>query len=387
MKHVDELDVNDLLVRAADEVGTADYGDRSFVKPMTVLLESIGAEEHLTKAGALNVQSRVLELLRNRLRVERDLTMHPEILAENVSDPIVIIGLPRTGTTKLHRLIAADPSFQALPLWFLLNPAPIAGSQADGPEPRIELARGKVAGLQQIPELFAGHPLEPEEADEEYHLLEMTFESLANMLIAPCSAYAKWWPQQPRQEAYVYLHRLLQYRQWQDGGRRGRPMILKTPAHLGNLDLIYATFPNATVVHCHRDPSAVLASILRLIELAYSFSSDAVDLPKLGKQILDFFSSEMTRNLLQRKLLGEGQVIIDVDFQQICDDPLGVVRNIYARHGCDLLPSSRALMISWLENNPQHKYGKYSYALEDYGLTRQVVAEAFSEYLKAFGPR
>ena len=215
--------------------------------------------------------------------------------------------------------------------------------------------------------------------------MQLTFESMGTMWRARCPSYLTWWQAQPRKRPYDYLRQMVQYLQWQHGGRRGRPLVLKTQAHTGNPDVLYATFPDATLVQTHRDPCAALASSMRLQEMSRQMTSDDVDPHELGATQLAFFAGEMARNLAQRDLFAPEQQIIDVAFRDICADPIDVVRDIYQRQGKELSTEGEAAMKAWERDNPQHKGGKFRYALEDYGLTADEVRSAFSPYLERYG--
>ena len=384
----EDLDAGRLRSKASEIAGLDDYGDESFLEPMGRWLEALVAEAHLTPTGFMGWHFEVVNLLVNRLRFEDDLKKHPEILEEDVSDPIVVVGLARTGTTKLQRMLSADPSMQKLAFWRLANLAPLPTNDSSGPDPRIAIAHEQLAALElRRPEIMAAHVVAAEEAEEDLLLMEMTFECLLAMTRSRCPSYVDWWLAQPRQRPYTYLHRAVQYLQWQDGGRRGRPWVLKTPAHLGNLDVVFATFPNATVVHCHRDPVVVMGSTTRLTELSYRSRSDEVDMEELGDRCLSFFADEMNRNLDQRELLRNGQHVVDATFADICDDPIGLIRGIHQIRGSELSAEAEARMLQWSANNPQHSHGKFSYSLEDYGVTPQRVERSFARYLDRFGAR
>ena len=380
-----DLDAGRLLAKATEVAGLADYGDGGFVEPMTVWLHSVVTEGGLSATGLLGLQAEVIGFLVNRLRFEADRQRHPEILDEDVSDPTVILGLARTGSTKLHRMLAADPRSQKLPLWRLMNPAPFPDADPVEPDPRIAVAVAQLSRIQENTDAAASHPMSAHEAEEEYFLLKLTFESMGNMWRAQCPSFVRWWQAQPRQRPYDYLRRMVQYLQWQDGGRRGRPLVLKAPAHTGNPDILLATFPHATLVQTHRDPCVALASSMRLQEISLRMSSEHVDLEALGENQLSYFAGEMARNLQKRDELPQENQIVDVAFRDICNDPIGVVRDIYGHQGKELSPEAEASMVAWERNNPQHKDGRFSYALEDYGMTRDRVEAAFGPYLERFG--
>jgi hypothetical protein len=177
------LDLQRLMTDVSEQEGLADYGDPIFVEPMARMLDSVLTEARLNQAGALGLEFDARRWLANRLRMRADVTRHPEILEEDVSDPIVLVGVPRTGTTKLHRVLARDPGIQSIPFWQILNPAPFPGIAAEDPDPRILMARQMVEAMAaHAPDILELHPFAAEEPEEEIVLLEMTGRALSSVL-------------------------------------------------------------------------------------------------------------------------------------------------------------------------------------------------------------
>lgn len=372
------------MSEASEATGLDDYGDDRFVEPMTRYLESAVDEGGLNQLGAMSLQADVHRWLVNRLRWQRDLSCHPEIRAETVSSPIFITGLARTGTTKLHRMLARDPDNQAIPLWRNLNPAP--DSLADpGEDNRLAVARGMATALAEMsPDFRALHPMVAEEPEEEVILLQMGFRSAGSGLLLRVPSYFEWLVEQPQQPMYTELAELLQYLQWQDRSPTARPWVLKTPLHLGRIDALFDVFPNATVVHCHRDLLSTMASFCRLIEAARLMRSDTAERAELGAFLLEWASEEWNRNLDQRDQIDRESQIIDVEYDAIRNDATGVIASIYRARGGELSVPAAERMNSWESDNPQHGYGSYTYSLEDYGVTSKAVAEAFHRYTERF---
>jgi hypothetical protein len=240
------------LIAAAAATGLR-YHDRQFAEPLRRFVESVDAEANLSDQGLAGFTQDISRLLSNRLLIDAAIAARPEILDEDVRDPIVITGLPRTGTTKLQKVLAASPGYQWLPLWKALFPAPIAPPGTD-PDPRVTITDEQSAlTFDLFPDLMAAHPMSTHEPEEEVLLLQLSFRVPTNGWFYRAPSYVRWVEQQDQTPAYADLRRTLQLLQWQDGGRRDRPWVLKSPAHLGGLRLIFEAFPNATVVHCHRD--------------------------------------------------------------------------------------------------------------------------------------
>ena len=388
----EKFSVVDMLAQASAETGLDDFGEEEFREALMRLVDSTNNDVILSTLGAAAFRSDVQRILVNRLRFADDLKRHPEILEEDVSDPIVILGLPRTGTTKLQRFMSADPDVQRLEYWRLLNPAPFPNTSAGAEDPRIEVARQAIGMMAKLmPKWMDSHPTAAEEVDEDVFLQLFTFKCIVLYMFRPVPSYQDWMATQSLRGTYRYTKQLLQYLQWQDGGQGGkcggRPWILKTPIHLGTTDLIVEQFPKATLVFTHRDLHQVIPSHCRLMESIRGLYSDTVDLHEIGRSCLGVFSTEMEKHLRLRDRMGSRLPILDIQYEQVRDDPIGVIREIYGRAGRNLTPQREQAMLDWEKNHPQHYGGSYSYRLEDYGLTHAAIDSAFSEYLRRFGAK
>ena len=379
------LDASELMATACTVAGLDDYGDDAFVEPLSHWLSAVNAESRLSMMGTFGLGAHVVRLLVNRLRIQADVTSHPEILDEDVSDPIVIIGLARTGTTKLQRMLSADPSLQSLPFWRVYNPGRLSPDDHD-PAERIKLAEEYVGAITSMyPVMMAAHPTSALEADEDTYLLELTFDALITAVRAPVPSFYKWWRERPRTPTYQYERTLLQCLQWQDGGRRGRRWVLKSPVHLGGLDALLEVFPGATFVHCHRDPGVAMPSTARMLEVARMLMTDTPDLLMYGDETIEWWAEEMDRHVTQRAQLGDRLDVVDVVYRDIVADPFLVIGTIYRANGLELTTDVADAMRAWEADNPQNRHGKHEYSLERYGLTRPRIEAAFASYLDRFG--
>lgn len=372
----------DALMNAAVEAtGLSDFGSAPFTEGLAALVEASNNEGQLSDLGQMAKTADILRLLRNRLRFENDLKIHPEISDEPILAPVIIVGLVRTGTSKLQGILSSDPGAHRLELWRMYNPAPGPEPMTDTPDPRIAEARAITQMLQaQAPEFFALHPMEAEGVNEEAVLMDMTFACPGLAMWAPVPSYRHWLDAQSPEPTYQYLRRLLQYLQWQDGGARGRHFVMKSPAHLGALDALLRVFPDAVVVQCHRDPAEIIASFSRLIMSMRNMMCDHVDPVALGAEMLSMWSTAMSRNVIQRENPTIGHRIIDVHYRQVVDDPLSVAETVYARLGKSLSTAAMSKMREWENCNPQYKYGRVEYSLGQFGLDKAAVEAAFDSY-------
>jgi hypothetical protein len=258
------LEAESILAEAREKTGLDDFGDESFREPMARLLRSMEEEAELSEVGRAMQRARLVGLLVNRLRAEDHFARFPEILDEEIREPLVIVGLARTGTTMLHRMIASDARMISLLWWESRNPAPFPESGEGGRDPRIADAEAEVAAMiEGAPDLVAMHPIEAEEPDEEIMLLEHSFFSTNPEAFINVPTFGAWLDEQDQTPGYVYLKKLLQFLQWQKkrAGGTGERWVLKTPHHLGFMNLLFEVFPDIRVVQTHRDPLQTIPSL------------------------------------------------------------------------------------------------------------------------------
>ena len=374
-----------MLAAASAETGLNDFGDGEFREALTRLVDSTNKEIALSAMGAMAFKGEVHRTLVNRLRFAADLKRHPEILNEQIDDPIIITGLPRTGSTKLQRMMAADPESHSLKFWQMMNPAPFPDAVTGIEDPRIETGRQTLEIMNQLaPGFGQSHPTQFDDVDEEVFLQMFTFKCMLTYLSHPAPAYFDWLMTQSLRGTYRYMKQMLQYIQWQNGGWQQRPWIMKSPVHVANLDLLLELFPNATIVVTHRDLNKVLPSFCRLMGHSWKIKTDNVDPLVLGQMSLTLWSGELKKHLQQRQSLGSKIQLMDVSYDDVKNNAIGAIARIYNLAGRELTPSRRQAMLAWEAKNPQHQQGGYSYKLEDYGLTREAISTAFSEYQQRF---
>ena len=375
-----------LLAKASAETGLKDFGDAEFMEALCKLIDSTNNDAVLSQTGTAATEGEMHRILVNRLRFTEDLKKHPEILEEDVSDPIVILGMPRTGTTKLQQMISADPDVQKLYCWRLLNPAPFPGATEGQEDPRIEYARQSVAMANQLmPDWKSIHAVEAEDVDEEVYLMIFSGKSMVNSAGRDVPGYLEWLNGQPMDYAYGYTRQLLQYLQWQDGGRRDRPWVLKSPAHNGATDLLREHFPNAALVCTHRDIHTAVASLGKLMETSWNLFYDDVDPHRVGEALRKTFLAELNKHMQLRESMGDELNILDIQYEEIRADAIGVIEKIYQHAERELTPERRQAMLDWEANHPQYARGKLGYKLEDYGFTRKDIDAECKAYLEKFG--
>lgn len=380
------LTVEAVLDAARARDGLQDFGDASFREPLAVLIDALNREARLNEGGRIGQFYRTVNLLVNRLRVEDWFRRYPEIARERIDSPLVIVGLPRTGTTMLHRILASDSRFFA-PIWYeVRNPAPFPGWDFQGPDPRIADAEAEVAMmLQANPELAAIHPMSATGADEEIMLLEHSFYSTTPPAFGNIPTYMDWQGSHDNTPGYRYLRRLLQFLQWQKKrqGQDGQRWLLKTPHHLHCMDVLLREFPDAKIIQTHRDPLQTIPSIASFHYELWKLGSDVADPVAVGRMWAAKFARGMHDTMAVRDAQGAGR-FLDVHYEDTVQDPFGVISRVYAFAGMELTAQARHAMEDWQAENRREGRPLHHYTLEEFGFTEDSICRDFAEYRERF---
>ena len=376
------LDADGLVAAARRATGLHDFVDESFRDPMARLLDAIEREARLHPLGRMTLRQGFVRNLANRLRLEDLARRHPEIAARPVAAPVFILGLQRTGTTMLHRLLTCEPALRPLLSWEALNPAPLPGwRQGGGRDPRMRLAETAERGLRYLaPEFFAIHPVEAHAPEEDVLLLDLSFVSPTADAALRVPSYSAWLRATDQRPAYRYFRRLIQLLLWQRDGR----WLGKTPHHLESLDVLLDVFPDARIIHTHRAPTRVVASYCSMMAHGRAIFSDHVDPVEVGGTLADRAVRAVTRAMAARETAGDG-AFLDVAYADLVADPLREIGRVYAFLGLALAPATERAMRAWIDRNPQTKHGTHRYRLEDFGLDGAALAARFEPYRRRFG--
>lgn len=361
-----------------------DFGDASYAEPLRRLLRSLDEEANLNARGRTTLRERVVGILENRLRTEACYRRHPEIEDERIVAPLAIVGLARTGTTMLHRTIAADANVHALLWWESRNPAPLL-SPFEGRDPRIVAAEAEVrAMLEAAPELAASHPFDAHAPDEEIMLLEHSFYSTNTEAFAYVPSYSRWLDEQDQAPGYAYLVRLLRLLQWtkRRAGSRARRWVLKTPHHLGFMPSLFAAFPDVRVIQTHRDPLETIPSFASLVHACRIGQTDALDPAITGAE----WGGRMKRAIASCTAFRHGREdrFLDVRYEDLCADPLACVRRIYAFADLEFTREAEAAMRAHTAENARDRRPPHAYSLEQYGFTKDGIERDFADYRERF---
>ena len=365
-----------VLADAFAEAGRDHFNDASFLPNLDKVLE-ISSRLPLSAAGRAAMRANNHRWLVNRLRWEAAVERHPDILDEDVSDPIVVLGLPRSGTTKLQRFLSAAPGVQATPAWAMFNPAPFPGEARGEHHLRAEWTSSMMTTVTSTGESYQiMHEFDADEADESSFVPLANFDYPMQYITAPDRNFLDWARSRSRVPALTYLKHMLQYLQWQDGGRRG-PWLLKNPGHTGEIAELLDVFPNASFVISQRDLATTMASSMRMMGEIMANSIDDYDRRRMGDETVEYWAYELSRYQRQKAELGTSLRLVEAPYTRCVNDALSVAREVYEVAGLARSSEAETAMRDWDRRNPRHKLGAYGYALEDYGWNAERVEAAF----------
>jgi hypothetical protein len=377
------LEPEALMAAARAETGLDDFGSDDFVPRLELLCRAMRTEGGFNAAGVLAQHTFVLGLLKNRLLIEDVIARHPEILELEIVAPIIICGLPRTGTTHLHNLISADPALRSLPYWESLEPVLGVGEQVAPGQPDPRLARTEVALSfldAALPYFNRMHEMTVDHVHEEIQLLAIDFSTMLFETTAPMASWRDAYLARDQRPSYQYLARILKVLQWSGGGTR---WVLKSPQHLEQFGALLDTFPDATFVVTHRDPVSVTSSMVMMLAYTARLTCDQVDVVAIGHYWSDRLERMLRRCAEQRHLLPSAQTI-DVRFTDFMADDLAMVARIYALAGQPLDQRAHDAMAAFMDEHPRGRHGTVSYDLDQFGLDADELRRTFAFYSEQF---
>jgi len=378
------VDCEGSMLAAASKAagGATDLGADDFRDGLSVLLQSYDEESHLNPFGRWMVTQQLTGVLRGRLECEKWRKDDPQIFAGEIRRPVFILGLPRTGTTALHALVAQDPANQALEYWLAASPKPRPPRAEWEKEPRFkEAAQGLGLTYWLDPRLKAIHLLTADGPEECRLLLQHTFRDDSFECNSTLPSYSKWYASCDMRPAYRRHGELLRLVGSASPSRR---WVLKYPAHLRWLRELLDVYPDACIVQTHRDPARVLPSLCSLIAGWRGIYEDDPDRRAIAAWVVELWARTMEDAMAVRRELGEHR-FFDVPFRQTVTDPATAVGRVYAHFGIDYPPETESLLRQWHRSHPQHKHGEHRYSAADFGLEAGAIRERFSAYIERFG--
>lgn len=378
------VDATELMAQAERAAGLSDWGWYDIRTPLDVLVRSVNSQAALTPFGERACQERLSLVLANRLRMIEDRKRTPQIAEQEIRRPIVIPGLPRSGTTTLLQLLAQDPANRSARTWEALAPSPppaLAGECG-----RIDDVQGLLerAGLTR-PELMAIHPFGAEIAEECIFICEhaMTYTGYGAMWHVP--DYGAYGAAADMSAVFRVHKEVLQHLQYGSDAKR---WVLKAPTHMFHLPTLVETYPDAVFIQTHRDPGRIIPSLAKLfgaLRCLYSDDPAKADIASAAQAQLETWARGLEAMAEFRRRPGMDARFVDVDYKALLDRPLETLQRVYAALDLPLPDAAAARMRDWLATNVQHRHGAHAYSLAECGLTDAQIERRFGDYMDRFG--
>jgi hypothetical protein len=375
------LDAEVLHAKAVAETGLTDFGSDDYRERLEVYLAALREIGGLHEPGIVNFHTQVLQLLKNRLLLNDLLARHPEIREIELLPPVVIAGLPRTGTTHLHNLLAAGPTFRTIPYWESVEPFPLPAELGIEPDPRKTRMDVAVEFMNAaMPHFPLMHEMTTEHVHEEIQLLANDFSTMLFETLAHVPRWRDYYLSHDQTSSYEHLSLQLKALQFLRGGRR---WLLKSPQHLEQLPVLDAVFPGVVVVFTHRDPVPVVLSMLAMLTYTARMHRSPVPVHEIATSWSDRLQ------LMLNALVGDRDLIppersIDVYFDEFMTDELGAVERIYELAGEPLTAAPRAAMTDYVDNHQRGRLGRIAMSAELFGLDEHDLPVRFARYRERF---
>ena len=378
------LDEAGLLETSRMRTGFDDFGDDLFREPLRILLDSFERDADLNLVGRICVRSEITRMLCNRLYMTADCKRHPEIHEERIRRPLFITGLPRSGSTFLHTLLAQDPHCRAPLIWEVMHPFPPPERRTYDSDPRIGRTERQLKWLDVLmPEFEKFHLIHARYPQECIAITDHAFLSYVFETMYQVSSYRDWHDQQDKRPAYEFHRRFLQYLQWRCPGSH---WVLKAPSHLMALEALLAVYPDADIIMTHRDPLKVLPSCASLTRVLRAPFTNRLRGEGIGSEVSGRWEGSARYAMRFREERNDlRQRFYDVRYQDLKKDPLAVVRGIYNYFGRELDPDAEEAMQRFAAANPKDGHGVHRYTLEEFGLDSEALRSRFRFYTDFFG--
>jgi hypothetical protein len=373
---------DELVTRACERAGLDDFGGDSWREGLGLLVDSVEATPGVNPGGRDFVYGQFIDALWNRLRIVDYLKHHPEVGQERMARPLVILGLPRTGTSLASYLLDQDRQRRSLLTWEAEDSVPPSTPETLRADPRCLKKKAELEILAEGLKAANIPMVHWDEADgptECVFVQNQDFKSYLWEAFMPNSAYADWLLETDMTSAYAYERSVLQLLQ----SRAPGTWSLKMPSHAVHIEALLATFPDVRIVWAHRDPFKATASFLRLNYLSRAVLGCDVDTADVVSNVLRQLRAHITRPMNARARIGDDR-FFDLHYAALMRDPLGVMRSLYDWAGDELTVSTEQSMLDWLKRNPQDRFGVQPYSLDGTGVTRADLEPVFAGYLSAF---
>lgn len=375
------LDADALHAQASADTGLHDFGPDDYRERLDVYLVALREIDGLHDAGVVNFYGQLLQLLKNRLLLTDLLRRHPEINDIELRSPIVIAGLPRTGTTHLHNLLAASPTFRTMPYWESNEPFPSPNEIGAEPDPRrarMDVAVGVVNLV--MPHFPLMHEMTTDHVHEEIQLLANDISTMLFETLAEVPRWRDYYRAHDQAPHYQYLATQLKAMQFLRGGRR---WLLKSPQHLEQVRVLDRVFPDSIVVFTHRDPVPVALSMVAMITYSARMHRSPVPVELIAHSWIDRLDQMLTALVHDRDAIGPERSI-DIRFNDFMTDELAVAERVYALAGEPFNDAARQPISDYLAGHQRGRLGNVETSCEMFGLQESELRERFAPYVERF---
>ncbi|WP_231123022.1 sulfotransferase family protein [Mycobacterium asiaticum] len=375
------LDAEALHARASADTGLHDFGPADYRERLDVYLAALREIDGVHGAGVVNFYGQLLQLLKNRLLLADLLNLHPEISDIGLRSPVVIAGLPRTGTTHLHNLLAAPPTFRTMPYWESNEPFPLPAEAGQEPDPRRIRMDMAVSVINLVMPHFAlMHEMTTEHVHEEIQLLANDFSTMLFETLAHVPRWRDYYQAHDQTPHYEYLATQLKAMQFLRGGQR---WLLKSPQHLEQVPVVDRVFGDGIVVFTHRDPVPVALSMVAMITYSARMHRSPVPVRQIAGYWIDRLEQMLNALVRDRDTIGPDRSI-DVRFDDFMADELGVAERVYALAGEPFTEAARGAVTDYLAGHRRGRLGSVETSFEMFGLNEADLRDRFAPYVERF---
>jgi hypothetical protein len=373
---ISRLDAQSLLQAAERSTGFNDFGDPYHREGLEVLCQSIEKDANLHFFGKFITRMVLTNYLTQRLLFIEAQKRSPEIFNSELNAPFIITGIPRSGTTFLHRMLACDPRNSGIPFWRLFRPFPTPG--------KIDLR--KTTAMWELkfrrpifPEMDTKHFIREDQEEECIWMLGLTFHSIVFWVIAPVSSYAEWFINQDRMKCYQEYSMLLKAQQQ---GVPDKNLVLKAPDHTPNIGTLLSVIPNARVIQLHRDPTTCVTSVNSLFYSTHRSVTNDLNPHRIGEVNRIMYTYYLKGNKNVRKDPAVNNAVLDIQYAQLVADPIGTVKRIYAHFDRPWFSEFEDILQIFVNREPKDKHGKHHYTPEQFGQTSGELNRHFASILE-----
>ena len=368
---------DEVIAEAIEQTGFEDFGEPPFREGLEVLLETYDRNVR-DPEGRERCRQRVVTQLATRLKCENAFQAIPEYAEQEITAPIFVTGLPRSGTSALLNLLVSAPENRGLLQWEVQFPDPWPDSKPGEEDPRYPYL-AKALAASRDSDFAKIHYVDADTPEECVLLHAYAFTGVQLGFEIMLEPWRSWLLKQDLVPMYAYQKRQMQMLSWRSPGGQ---WMLKAPAHMWGIDAILEVFPDARFVWCHRDPQKVVPSINSMNKVVmgmYAGDYSHLDAGEIGRAVMDWYAMSLEQGLAMREKLPQ-EWFVDCSQAEFVVDPMGVVTKVYDAFGMRLSDSTRDALQSHVDNNPKGKHGKHEYNLAEYGLTSELIAERFAFY-------